>query len=258
MLDQIKVDLLRIRKSKLFYFLLLAQILLSILMANYMIKDTEFYIDPKSPEEVCLEIMQSFGMLIGFTSVVISIKLAILEKRAGLLRNKIIIGVRKSSIFTSKVLFNYLLSILLYVVHLIAVLIVCAIKHQATADAETVLKLSAIYLLWMAFFSILTAILGLCFSDEIISIIFSFAFVWVLTMLPGILASRIRMEKYQGKFILDVMKFIRRLVPYTYMVELETPDQVAKALSYSVVPALSLFVILFTIGCFAFSRKEFN
>ncbi len=259
MLEQIKVDLLRMKKSKLTWFLILAQIVMSVLGTVFLISDSVYYMDPKPPEIICLEALMMFGMLTGFVCAAVSVKLTILEKKVGILRNKIVIGVKRSSIFCSKVIVNYLFSVLLYVIHLILVFAVCAVKNQGKfADPETILKLSGIYLLWMLFFSIIVAIIGLGYTHDVLSIIFSFGTICAMTLATGLLRNRIEMEKYKDTLILDVMKFLKKIDPYEYIGIENVPEAVANAFENSLIPALSMIILFFVIGCFVINRKEFD
>lgn len=259
MFDQIKVDLMRMLKSKLTYAILIGQILISLLIARTQILENPDLLDPYPGDIVCLNVLTSFAIIIGYMSALISLKLSILEKKDGLLRNKIVIGTGKCGIFLSKVIVNYIFSIILFVIHTVTVIIKCYITFDGLLpSAGTIAEYIGMYLMWMFFFSILMAILALNLTSEIISIILSFMIVSVMPSLPGVLEDRIELPQYQGTFMLLVFKFIRRIVPYTYLTEGASSQMMHKSFTEGIIPAIAMSLIFLILGCLAFRRKEFN
>ena len=259
MFDQIKADLMRMRKSKLTYAILIGQLLISFLTARTQILENPDLMDPYPGDIVCLNILTSLAVTIGFMSAFISLKLSILEKRDGLLRNKVVVGNGKCGIFLSKVIVNYIISVILLVIHTVTGIIMCSVSFNGLLpSAGTIAKYMGIYLMWLFFFSILMAILALDLSSEIISIILSFFVVTVLPSLPGTLEQMIEIEKNKNSFKLLVLNFIRSIVPYTYMSEGDTYEMMNKLFADGILPAVAMSMIFLILGCLAFRRKEFN
>lgn len=261
MLNQIKADLMRMRKSRLTYVLLTGQLIITLLIIRTYYRDyvDQVWMDPLTPEEICLEMLCLFGQISGFMSAFISLKLTILEKKDGLLRNKLITGCGRCGIFFSKVIVNYLISVILLVIHMAAIIISSQLLYKGQLpDTGTLVKIAAIYLMWLFFISVMMAVIALCLSSEILSIILSFVIVGVLPSLPETLQERIILPQYQGTFILEVFKFLRRITPYTYMSGLTNASAVSKAFTDGIIPCIAMILVLGFAGIIAFRRKDFN
>ena len=259
MFDQIKADFLRMRKSKLMYVILIGQFLISLFLIRSRISNNMEYKMMAPGDSVCVDALTSFATLLGYMMALISLKLSILEKRDGLFRNKVIVGSGRCGIFLSKVILNYLISVVLLIIHMAVVLIVSSIEYNGLLPkTEAIVSFAGIYLIWMLFLSAMMAVFALCLTSDVISIVLSFITVTALPTLPDSLEARMEMAKYSGTFIFRVFKFIRSIVPYTYMHPCEEPEQVAAAFKGGIIPALALTVIFVVLGCLAFRRKEFN
>ena len=259
MTDQIKADFLRIRKSKLMYVILIGQFLISLFMIRNQISNNEHYETMAPGDVVCLSALISYGTLLGYMMGLVSLKLSILEKRDGLLRNKVMTGTSRVSIFLSKVIVNYIISAVLFAIHMGTVITVSAIEYKGLLPGfGTLMEYAGICLLWMIFFSAMMAMLALCLTSDVISTVLTFLVVSVLPTLPGSLDARMEMPKYYGTFIFKVFKFIKSIIPYTYMIPEKDPGSVAEAFRGGIIPALALAVIFITLGCLSFRRKEFN
>ncbi|WP_310603679.1 ABC transporter permease subunit [Anaerosporobacter sp.] len=189
----------RLRKNRLFWSVLIFMFVAGIIIVNVVSVKIR-----KSGAVVSLDnIFFQYVLPIGIIMAVFSGIFLGTEYSDGTIRNKLIIGHSRRSIYISNLLTNMIVSILLCISYMVAVVIIgIPLIGFFTLDIKNILQICiGTFILAMAFTSIFTMVSMIC-SNKTTGAVTSILFVVVLLFVAMYMNSRIQAPKYIEEYVM--------------------------------------------------------